>query len=272
MAKRHLSPLATQPQAVSPGLTTYSPAVLQTDFDYLTAWIAACQRDELEGEKEAAENPEDIRSEPAGEPVDLTDFDCAFEDDDAIDTNLPSPLSTPPSTPVLSAQPDSLGDADDELGFANIITPTLQDNVACSNLSSSPHRNTRTASPSNPTSSPAPPFRTDACTAFDDQTKKRKRNDAALKADLASDDHKKRKTVEDLEKRSMEGMPVHGEEFVQRDLRPDIITRDYDVLHFKAVKGGDTGKTERKAGRKKGPLSLDEAREKNYGYFPWKGE
>lgn len=91
MARFYLSPVATGATHLSP----VSPAstILHTNFDWESRWAAACRRDDLEGERDAQEDPNELRS-IFSEPDNLMDFE-----DDSL--HLHSPLSTPPSSPSL---------------------------------------------------------------------------------------------------------------------------------------------------------------------------
>lgn len=69
-------------------------------MDYESAWNAACHRDDLEGEKEAQENPALLRGEPEVEPDNLPDFDVSWDEDVDRGTKLASPLTTPSTSPT----------------------------------------------------------------------------------------------------------------------------------------------------------------------------
>lgn len=246
MARLHLTPLATGPHPIASGLSTYTPLVLETDFDYLTAWAIACQRDDLEGEREEAEAAESI--DVLGDVTDpgslrMPDFDPPTDDESSDDEHLPLlPPQTQPTAPLNSSEPLESDDADD-WGFTNIVHPSAQPSSA-----------TTTDSEAEPVVQ---------------QGLKRRRGEGAKKRNR---DRKDRKKKRELEKRREEGaLPVHGEQYVQRYLHPDVVERDFDVIKYKAVKGGDTGKNEPKGAKKKCVASLEEGRKENYGLFNWDG-
>lgn len=41
-------------------------------------------------------------------------------------------------------------------------------------------------------------------------------------------------------------LPIRGDYYIKRYLRPDVLSCDFDVLNYDAVKGGDTGKHRKK--------------------------
>lgn len=245
MARLYLTRLAT---GTSPLSRTLPPSTLvQTDFDWETRWNAACERDDLQGERDAAEDPSDLRS-TLTEPDNLADF----EEDDGF-LHLHSPLSTAPSSPTPSSSSLSMQPSD---YFSEIIVP--------SPYNPAQHITTPTSPPSTTT----PPAMT---TSTKDIGKKRKRTSASKEASRKRRDRKKAKQRQERE--VDDWPPVHGEAYVRRYLQPDVAMRDFDVLELKAVKGGDTGKNQRrKAGEQGVPRSLVEADARGYAYYHWLGE
>lgn len=73
-----------------------------------------------------------------------------------------------------------------------------------------------------------------------------------------------------MKRREQEHMPVHGQGYVNRYLKVERVEHDFDVLEYRAVRGGDTGKNERKTG-KKVPVTLETAGETGHSLFLWDG-
>lgn len=246
MARLHLTSLATGPHPISFGLSAQTPIVLQTDFDYYTAWVIACQRDDQEGEREEAEVAELRGDTPEDVFPRMPDFDPPSEDESV-------PSSPPPSrspSPSLHASTSLSSDSIENLGFTNIIRPSPQ-----------PCTSTTTNSMPEPDSEPEP---------VADGSNKRRRTTGSKQSNKARKDRKKKRQVE--ERRADGALPVHGQKYVQRYLHPDVVERDFDVIQYRAVKGGDTGKNEPKGAKKKCVASLEEGRENNYGLFNWDGK
>lgn len=275
--ERISTPLATRSGKTYPGLSISNPFTIKTDFDFQTAWIAACRRDDAEGEREVEENPDDLRSEPDDTPGDLPDFDPTEDEDDNSD--LSSPLSTPPSSPL--GPPTELPAA----GEVNVITSTPHpDSVDSYSDTSSLHMLSLAHLPPSPpslslypvepsalasnlaitTPDHSTPHRADSVT----KGRKRKRTENAKAANSARRAHKKHR--ETMGRREQERLPVHGQGYVNRYLKVDRVEHDFDVLEYTAVRGGDTGKVERKAG-KKVPVTLETAGETGHSVFLWDG-
>lgn len=248
------------PQKIQPSRPLDPPLLLRTDFDYYSAWIAACQRDDLEGEKEAEENPDDLHSEP-DEPDDLADFDDPASDgeDKSSDiTDLPSPLTTPPSSPLLLPTSSSSTPSPNLTAFSNVITPMPH---ALSDLASNstPTLSSLLSSSTN-TLQPSDGFRT---------KKKRGRSAAAIAKNKVRKDEKKRAATS--ERRREQRLPVHGDAYVRRYLKADTVCRDFDVLDLQAVRGGDTGKVGRKCEAEDVPATVESAVAAGNDRFDWNG-
>lgn len=65
-------------------------------------------------------------------------------------------------------------------------------------------------------------------------------------------------------------MPVHGQGYVNRYLKVDTLTEDFDVFEYKAVQDGDTGKVDRRGGEKV-QVTLEGAEETGHSLFNWDG-
>lgn len=259
-----LSRLASTQQAAGP-----PPALLRTGFDYKSVWQEAHMRDDLQGQREADEDPDDLRSQPAD--------DC--DEDDLPDFDPPSsPLATPPQSPLLNAIidfEDKIPDLEDieenELTYDeikalfgnNIINPT-------------PFTNSRFTSPTS--SSCASPD--DASSATSETQgpspegsiipSKRTRSSSAKAANRERKDKKKHEEI--AERRDEGQLPVHGDAYVNRHTQSQFVSRDFSVLDYSAVSGGDTGKVGRsKASKSAKNLTLERAAQDGYSLFLWDG-
>lgn len=273
MPPQFWSPLATRSGRLYPGL---SPAfIVRTNFDYESAWNAACHRDDLEGEKEAQENPALLRGEPEDEPDNLPDFDVSSDEDVDRGTELSSPLTTPstsPTTPHPNLPP---------VPTTRVVVPISCEDRPPSAVDNATKRPTtrRTPSSSLPTSAPVlfdttlnRAGRTDGDSEPQDvsdvRKKKRKRGQGAKAANTARADRKRRE--ETAERREAGRMPVHGQGYVNRYLKVDTVTENFDVFEYRAVQGGDTGKVDRRGGEKV-QVTLEGAEETGHSLFNWNG-
>lgn len=257
MARLYLSPIATGSAKLAPR-TRPTRMIIQTEFDWESTWAAACQRDEEVGEREACEDPDDLVSNPDEDPVDILGFSsggeddmCAEDADDGSDDEFNAAAASP-SLANSAATPSSPSVATFTFpthGFPTVITP-------------------------NPSSLPIPGANASMSKPTNEGSEggtKRKRGAGAKQANRDRKDQKKKREWEARKREEMP--PVHGEPYVRRYLRPDVVNADIDVLELKAVKGGDTGINKKRPHGQKGvPRSLPEAISRGYGYFPWDGE
>lgn len=267
MPPQFWSSLATRSGRLYPGL---SPAfIVRTNFDYEPAWNTACHRDDLEGEKEAQENPALLRGEPEGEPDNLPDFDISSDEDVDCGTELSSPLMTPSTSPTTphSNLPPAL--------TTRVVVPIFCEDKPSSAVDKATKHPTIHRTPSSSPLTFATLNRAGRANSDSEQQdvgdvrkKKRKRGQGAKAANTARADRKRRE--ETAERREAGRMPVHGQGYVNRYLKVDTVTEDFDVFEYKAVQGGDTGKVDRRGGEKV-QVTLEGAEETGHSIFYWNG-
>lgn len=267
-----MRPYFLRPLATRSGGRYGSSALLKAEFDYKSLLKEAHLRDDAEGQREAEENPDDLCSEPADD----------LDEDDLPDFDPPnSPPTSPPTSPLpeatssdhssesisdIGSDSEDDGDDDDDSGeqdpqilFAGRIlspTPFAGSQFACNLPSISvPSTNTQDTAPVIPS--------------------KRERSPAAKAANKARKDRKKNL---DIKERRRDGeLPIHGEAYIRRHAQSQFVSRDFSVLNYSAVRGGDTGMVGASAtkGKAKGKanvgMTLPRAAKKGFSYFPWNG-
>lgn len=253
MPSLHLSPLATAPQSLT---QRYGPVFVHTDFDYLTAWRIACLNDDLEGDREAAEDPNALEGEEESDPENMPDFDPPSDDDDGYDSSTSSSSADSYRSSTLSDN-----DAADDNRLSQFSPPITANNLGFKTvLTPTPH----------PPPSPAASTSDDEPEQNVPPAHKRRRSATAKKSNSTRKDRKKRQKK--TQRREDGELPIHGDQYVQRYLNADVVERDFDVITYSAVKGGDTGKNERKTDEKSRVSSLEESRKESYALFPWDGK
>lgn len=237
------------------------PLKVETKFDYLETLKAACYRDDLEGEREARENPAELVSEPG----DDEDFD------------IPSPFPSPSLCPSSrsSASVDTSHSVDGHGVGSCALDDEHDDNPADHSftgitITATPSAESSFASTASPSSALQPSPVTLASGSATPTLRGKRRSERAKAANKERSRAKKRQKTE---ARRKQGLPsVHGEAFIKRHAYPDVISQDFEVLHLEAVKGGDTGRNRRSKKGGAGPRTLEEAGEANFTLFPWNGE
>lgn len=168
-----------------------------------------CQWDYLKGKKEVEEDPDSLHSEP-NKPDNLADFNNLAsdgKDESSSATDLLSPLSSPPLSPIIPPTLLPSTQSPNLTPFSNIITLTLH---ALSKLATS--------------STPMPSLSLLSLTKPPDSSRPQKRR-KCLTAAIAKNKTRKdeKKQAKTNERRGEQRLPVHGNAYVQQYLKADTV-------------------------------------------------
>lgn len=234
--------------------------------------LAACRVEDKEVEREVLMWRTAPDPDADEDPFDPPTFDPPTP---STLTPLPSPLASPVLTPIDHPEPVEPLSTSAVLPSRTLVQPTVfSESVFAESAANdaspadSGKKRKREPEPSSPAETtleraPLSPFGSGNPIPKQDRV----RSDAAKSANQR---RKERKRKAEREARHKEGeLPFHDEHYVRRHCTPDIITKDFDVLSYPAIAGGDTGLNKKLP--KERPHTEAQLSGAGFGYFAWNG-